>query len=135
MATVVETATSQGLPLNGVDINKFPDGLKTSGQHPPVYSRVRPYADFPKGHTGPTVWKAEDYRENPELWTHRFSDDEIKEIGEAADQFIQKQVPLTGISKVSCFLAVTCSSLTSRADQFPSSNPFAPPGGTAQGLD
>ena len=111
MATVVETATSQGLPLSRVDINKFPDGLKTSGQHPPVYSRVRPYADFPKVHTGPTVWKAEDYRENPELWTHRFSNDEIKEIGEAADQFIQKEVPLTGISKVSYFLAVTCSSI------------------------
>ncbi|KAJ5202137.1 uncharacterized protein N7498_006800 [Penicillium cinerascens] len=81
MATVVETATSQGLPLNGVDVNKFPDGLKTSGQHPPF------------------IPEFDHYRENPELWTHRFSDDEIKEIGEAADQFIQKQVPLTGISK------------------------------------
>lgn len=104
MATAVETATSQGLALSGVDINKFPDGLKTSGQHPPVYAWVRPYADFPKVHTGPTLWKAEDYRDNPELWTHRFSDDEIEEISAAADEFIEKELPLTGISKVSFFL-------------------------------
>jgi hypothetical protein len=103
MATVVETATSQGLPLSGVDIKEFPDGLKTSGQHPPVYSQVRPYGNFPKVQTGPTLWKAEEYRENPELWTHRFSDDEIKEISAAADQFIEQGLPLTGICKVSFF--------------------------------
>lgn len=103
-STIVQTATSQDLPLSGVDLSKFPDGLKTSGQHPPVYSQVCPYADFPKVHTGPTVWKAEDYRQNPELWTHRFSDEEIKEIGAAADEFIQNGLPLTGISKVSLSL-------------------------------
>lgn len=102
-STLVETTTPQGLPLGGVDLSKFPDGLKTSGQHPPVYSQVRPYADFPKVQTGPTVWKAEDYRDNPELWTHQFSDDEIKEISDAADAFIEKDLPLTGISKVSLF--------------------------------
>ncbi|KAJ5129073.1 uncharacterized protein N7443_006189 [Penicillium atrosanguineum] len=99
MTTAVETATSQGLALSGADTDKFPDGLKTSGQHPPVYSWVRPYADFPKVHTGPTVWKAEDYRNSPELWTHRFSDNEIQEISAAADEFIEMEIPLTGISK------------------------------------
>lgn len=106
-STLEETATTQGLPLNGVDISKFPDGLKTSGQHPPVYSQVRPYPDFPKVQSGPTLWKAEDYRENPELWTHQFSDEEIEEIGTAADNFIEEDLPLTGISKVSHFLPVT----------------------------
>jgi hypothetical protein len=81
-------------------LSAFPDGLKTSGQHPPVYSQVRPYKEFPKVHTGPTVWKAEDYRENPELWTHRFSPEEIAEISAASDGFIQKGTPLTGICKV-----------------------------------
>lgn len=83
-----------------INVSVFPDGLKTSGQHPPVYSRVRPYKDFPKVHGGPTVWKAEDYRENPELWTHRFTDEEIQELEAVTDDFIQKDLPLTGISKV-----------------------------------
>lgn len=78
----------------------FPDGFKTSGQHPPIYSLVRSYADFPKTLTGPTVWKAEDYRENPELWTHHFTAEDIVEISDAADQFTQTGTSLTGISKV-----------------------------------
>jgi hypothetical protein len=61
---------------------------------------VRPYSEFPKVHGGPTVWKAEDYRENPELWTHHFDENEIHELGTAADIFIEKNLPLTGISKV-----------------------------------
>lgn len=96
--TVVQTASA---PTTTLDLSKFPDGLKTSGQHPPVYSEVRPYADFPKVHSGPTVWKAEDYRDHPELWTHRFTDEEIQEISNAADAFIEDKTPLTGISKVS----------------------------------
>lgn len=95
--TVVHTALASTDP---VDLSKFPDGFKTSGQHPPVYSRVQPYSNFPKVHSGPTVWKAEDYRDHPELWTHRFSDAELKELSDAADEFIQNNTPLTGISKV-----------------------------------
>ena len=77
----------------------FPDGLKTSGQHGPVYSLLPPYEDYPKEITGPTVWKAEDYRNNPERWTHVFSDEEIAELGDTADQFIASGAPLTGITK------------------------------------
>lgn len=77
----------------------FPDGLKTSGQHNPDYSLIRPYAEFPKEITGPTVWKAEDYCNNPERWTHAFSEEEIAELGEAADQFIASGTPLTGMTK------------------------------------
>lgn len=100
MAPGILQATDLQQPLTGqVKRSVFPDGLKTSGQHPPVYSQVRPYEDFPVIHTGPTVWKAEDYRENPELWTHRFSPEEIDEISVASDEFIQKGTPLTGISK------------------------------------
>jgi hypothetical protein len=50
--------------------------------------------------TGPAVWKAEDYRNNPELWTQEFSADEIAEISAAADTFITNGTPLTGITKV-----------------------------------
>jgi len=97
---LVDTTALQQPLSSQVRLSMFPDGLKTSGQHPPVYSQVRPYKDFPKVHTGPTVWKAEDYRENPELWTHRFHPEEIAEISAASDDFIRKGNPLTGISKV-----------------------------------
>lgn len=99
-SSLVETTTSSGLPLSGVDLSKFPDGFKTSGQHPPVPSQVRPYTQFPNVQAGPTVWKAEDYRENPELWTHQFTNEEIEELSVTADQFIQQDLPLTGISQV-----------------------------------
>jgi hypothetical protein len=78
----------------------FPDGIRTSGQHPPLYDVLRPYADFPQEITGPTVWKREDYIHNPERWTHPFTDDEIQELGDAADRFIASGTPLTGIGKV-----------------------------------
>jgi hypothetical protein len=83
-----------------VSLSIFPDGIKTSGQHPPLYDLLRPFSDFPKEITGPTVWKAEDYKDNPEKWTHRFTEDEISELSEAADQFIAAGIPLTGITKV-----------------------------------
>ena len=78
----------------------FPDGIKTSGQHPPLYHQLRPYQDFPTEITGPTVWNAEDYKNNPERWTHLFTDEEIAEMSEAADAFQHAGIPLTGISKV-----------------------------------
>ncbi|KGO65228.1 Taurine catabolism dioxygenase TauD/TfdA [Penicillium italicum] len=106
MAPGLVEATGSPTLSSPVKLSVFPDGFKTSGQHPPIYSLVRPYADFPKIHTGPTVWKAEDYRENPELWTHRFTTEEIAEISDASDQFIQTGIPLTGISKASLSLTM-----------------------------
>ncbi|GME35379.1 Taurine catabolism dioxygenase family protein [Neofusicoccum parvum] len=82
-----------------VDTSVFPDGIKTSGQHPPLYDLLRPYDDFPKEIEGPTVWKAEDYKNNPERWTHPFSDDEIAELDRAADAFLAAGHPLTAISQ------------------------------------
>ena len=78
----------------------FPDGIKTSGQHPPLYHQLSPFHDFPQDITGPTVWNADDYKNNPERWTHWFTDDEIAEMSEAADSFRNAGLPLTGISKV-----------------------------------
>ncbi|KAJ5894999.1 Taurine catabolism dioxygenase TauD/TfdA [Penicillium taxi] len=97
MATLTENETETA--LSGADISIFPDGFKTSGQHPPIYSRVRPYTDFPKVQYGPTLWKAEEYRNNPELWNHKFTDEEIKELSDASDEFIKQGIPLTGISQ------------------------------------
>ncbi|CAG8876774.1 unnamed protein product [Penicillium nalgiovense] len=77
----------------------FPDGLKTTGQHPPLYDHIIPFERFPKHITGPTVWKAEDYRENPEKWTHVFTQDQIDELSSASDAFLASKTPLTGISK------------------------------------
>jgi hypothetical protein len=78
----------------------FPDGIKTSGQHPPIYDALRPYSEFPKEITGPTAWKAEDYTNNPERWVHDFSDEEIEELSVVADKFLADGIPLTGISQV-----------------------------------
>lgn len=78
----------------------FPDGIKTSGQHAPLYEVLKPYSEFPKEITGTTAWKREDFVNNPEKWTHPFTDEEVKELSDAADQFIERGIPLTGISKV-----------------------------------
>ena len=78
----------------------FPDGLKTTGQHPPLYDQLVPFEKFPKEITGPTVWKAEEYREHPEKWTHVFTEAQIEELSKASDAFIASKTPLTGISKV-----------------------------------
>ena len=80
----------------------FPDGIRTSGQHAPLFEKLRPYSEFPKEITGPTVWKKEDYINNPERWTHLFTNEEIVELGAAAENFIEKGIPLTSITKV-CF--------------------------------
>jgi hypothetical protein len=78
----------------------FPDGLKTSGQHNPTYALLTPPSLFPEEISGPTVWKAEDYRDHPERWTHVFSVGEVEELGRAADDFIGSGRPLTGMAKV-----------------------------------
>lgn len=77
----------------------FPDGIRTSGQHPPLYNQLRPFSDFPEEITGPTVWRKEDYANDPSTWTHRFTDDEVAELSAAADAFIASGTPLTGISQ------------------------------------
>lgn len=83
-----------------VDRKIFPDGIKTSGQHPPIPEAIRPYSEFPKEIIGETAWKAEDYANNPERWVHKFSEEEIEELSAAGDKFIADKIPLTGISKV-----------------------------------
>ncbi len=82
----------------------FPDCIKTSGQHPPLYEQLRSYKDFPEEITGPTVWDTEDYKNNPERWTHWLTVDEIAELNDAADKFRAASIPLTGISKVSSMI-------------------------------
>lgn len=78
----------------------FPDGIRTSGQHELLADHLYPYSAFPKEISGPTLWKREDHVDSPEKWTHTFTVEEVKELGEAADQFIERGIPLTGISKV-----------------------------------
>ncbi|KAK6379911.1 hypothetical protein LTS17_005985 [Exophiala oligosperma] len=87
--------------LQDMPVNKaiFPDGYKTSGQHEPIYSLVEPYEKFPREITGPTVWMASDFKNNPEKWTYTFTEDDIAEIEAAADRFLEEARPLTGITK------------------------------------
>ena len=91
-----------------MDRKIFPDGIKTSGQHPPLLEHLRPYSDFPKEISGETVWKAEDYTNNPERWIHVFSEEEVEELSATADKFLAAKTPLTGISKVSPHHPVAC---------------------------
>ena len=98
-------ATTESLPVAPHELSAqfkslFPDGIKTSGQHPPLYDQLQPYEQFPKEISGATVWKKEDYSDNPERWVHHFSEEEISELSDAADEFLASRTPLTGISKV-----------------------------------
>ncbi|KXJ85736.1 hypothetical protein Micbo1qcDRAFT_221528 [Microdochium bolleyi] len=114
-ATTTTTLASSADGAANRDI--FPDGYKTSGQQPPLASRVRPYEDFPKEITGPTLWHADEYRSSPEKWTHSFTDPEIREIEHAADTFISSDLPLTAITKEHFPLPILSSRLaTLRAD-------------------
>lgn len=99
MAPTLTEVESQPPQTPAVSKAIFPDGIRTSGQHNPIYSRLRPYADFPKEIAGSTVWHAEDYRNNPERWTHIFNDEEVAELSKATDDFIASGKPLTGISR------------------------------------
>jgi hypothetical protein len=102
-----------------VDRKIFPDGIKTSGQHPPLYHQLKPYSAFPKEITGETVWKAEDYTNNPERWVHVFDAEEIAELSAVADKFIAEKIPLTGISKVSVTTCLTSPITHVLQDTFP----------------
>jgi hypothetical protein len=89
-----------------ISLSRFPDGLKTSGQHAPISSLLTPPSSFPKEISGPTVWRPEDYRENPERWTHVFSLEEIEELGGAAEEFIRGGRGLVGMAKVGELLSL-----------------------------
>ncbi|KAK3717954.1 hypothetical protein LTR37_005380 [Vermiconidia calcicola] len=99
MAPAITSTPPQSLAGEQFSKAIFPDGLKTSGQHGPISERLRPYSDFPKEVSGPTVWQAEDYKNNPERWTHVFSDEEIAELSKASDDFIASDTPLTAMAK------------------------------------
>ncbi|KAK5363562.1 hypothetical protein LTR20_003384 [Exophiala xenobiotica] len=86
-------------PSKEIDRSIFPDGFKTSGQHPPLYDKLYPYSAFPKHITGPTVWSSSDYASHAEQWTHVFSATEIAELSSAADAFLAQNLPLTGINQ------------------------------------
>lgn len=88
------------LPQNVANKAIFPDGLKTSGQHNPIYSQLTPPSQFPQEISGPTVWQAEDYLEHPERWTHVFSNDEVAELSDAAEAYLKSGKPLTAMAKV-----------------------------------
>ncbi|KAL1887296.1 hypothetical protein Cpir12675_006599 [Ceratocystis pirilliformis] len=79
----------------------FSDGIRTSGQHNPIYEILRPYSDFPREISGPTIWTNQDYENNTERWIHRLTASEIEELGATSDEFIASGTPLTGISKAS----------------------------------
>lgn len=78
----------------------FPDGTRTTGQYAPNYGELQSFENFPEKITGPTVWKTEEYQNNPERWTHTFSKEELEEISKAAEGFYAAERPLINITKV-----------------------------------
>jgi hypothetical protein len=73
---------------------------RTQGQHDVVFDLVAPYEQFPRKVTGPTVWRAEDFRAKPELWKERWSDEQIADLERAYESFQGSGRPITAISKV-----------------------------------
>jgi len=81
-------------------MNIFPDGIRTSGQHEPVYKLLKSFEEFPEHISGSTVWTKDDFVNNPEKWTHRFTVEELEELGATSDKFIADGIPLVGITRV-----------------------------------
>lgn len=90
---------SNKLDNNSAPRDIFPDGIRTSGQLDPIYDHLQSYDRFPERIEGPTLWRKEDYENNPERWTHRFTAAEQEELGATADKFMASRIPLTGIAK------------------------------------
>lgn len=93
-------ATSTAVGKTPASFHATKQKPKTSGQLEPEFSLLGAYEEFPKRIEGPTVWKAEDYRDNPERWTHVWSDEEVEEIEIATDRFLSEGYKLTDITKV-----------------------------------
>lgn len=90
-----------GLPrLVPVDRKLFPDGLRTSGQHPPIESQLSPFKSFPREITGRTVWTPQEMIDNPGGWIHQWTETELKELRHAVDKFEASGTPLVQINKV-----------------------------------
>ncbi|KAL8677368.1 MAG: hypothetical protein Q9186_006203 [Xanthomendoza sp. 1 TL-2023] len=94
-----ETTSNSWVTKPQVSRAIFPDGIKTSGQHPPIYHELRDFQSFPHSINEPTLWNAEDYRDHPERWVHRFSQEELADLSTAADSFRAAGTPLTGITQ------------------------------------
>ncbi len=90
----------------------------SAGQTEPIPELIQPFSNFPIEVTGPTVWKAEDYRANPELWQRRWSAEQVADLESAFDSFERSGKPLTAISKVSS--QTTTHSVISRVEDHPS---------------
>lgn len=91
----------RGLPYHQpVDRKAFPDGLRTSGQHPPVESQLRPFSAFPTEITGPTVWEGSEIAARQEEWVHVWTESELNELLQAVDAFTISGIPLININKV-----------------------------------
>ena len=96
----VSSKPSPGPSITTLSRSIFPDGIKTSGQHPPFHDQVRAFEEFSVSIEAPTAWKPEDYANHPEKWIHRFNSEELLELSTAADAFIASGERLVAISKV-----------------------------------
>jgi hypothetical protein len=72
----------------------------TQGQKDVSFDLVQPYSSFPRKVVGPTVWQAQEFRDDPERWQHQWSSDQIQDLEQAYESFRVSGKPLTSVSKV-----------------------------------
>ncbi|KAM3503831.1 hypothetical protein MY10362_003945 [Beauveria mimosiformis] len=90
----------RGLPYHQpIDRKAFPDGLRTSGQHPPIESQIRPFEAFPTEITGPTVWEGREMATRHDEWAHHWTESELNELLQAVNAFTVSGIPLININK------------------------------------
>ena len=82
--------------LKGVWLALFAFGISSESLSP----LPQPYEAFPDHIDGPTVWKAEDYVDHPERWTHELSEGEIAELSAAADAVFASGQEVVQLTKV-----------------------------------
>ncbi|WWC93854.1 hypothetical protein V866_000690 [Kwoniella sp. B9012] len=71
----------------------------TSGQHEPDESLVRSYDAFPQEITGPTVWEREKLLKDDNLWKKSWSAEQVKELEDSYEQFVENGLDLPQITR------------------------------------
>lgn len=74
--------------------------IQTCGQFDPIYEKLSAYESYPTEITGRSLWKAEDFRQNPEKWTYWWTPAQLSALSNTADEFLAEKRSLTTITKV-----------------------------------
>ncbi|KAK4686742.1 hypothetical protein P7C73_g3388, partial [Tremellales sp. Uapishka_1] len=73
--------------------------LLSAGQTEPLAELIQPYNKFPKQVTGPTVWKREDFVDNPDQWKYTWTSEQIAALDGAYESFQKSGKNITEIRR------------------------------------